>query len=287
MIKLPIITIAIPAYNRPTELNSVLRGMRPLFDNNNIEFLVVDDGSTPELNLEDDVQHRNLTLVRNEENIGFFENFIKIVGLSRGKYIIYLNDDDFLINENIPSLLTFLSSSSASFISTKFYRNKALYRGKTKNKAIKASEFFESSAHSPGLIFRRSETSDNIIFLRSLSISKALKIYPQVLLLLIAIVRGQKTQWLNLEIAKEGYDRPTGQSPNNRGYWSPEERWAQFIAFSDIITQIEEKPRWYRNVRTVTKTLNKLGYKLLLVCYWTLKKRLHSGLFLQPELSEI
>ena len=259
-----LLTIAIPAYNRPTELNDVIKKMQPLYGNSIIEILVVDDGSVPKLELENPLEMDQVNLVRNIRNIGFFENFFKIIDIAQGKYILFLNDDDFLVLKNIPLLIEKLKSSTAAFISTQFLRDGSLYRGKVNSANIPISSFFESSAHSPGLIFRKSETKENADIIRCLNINKSLHIYPQVLLVILAIAKAQEIRWCNLEIAREGYDRPTGQSPDDRGYWTAEERWSQFVAFSEVLNKFKELPGVSpNNINLINRSLNQLAAKQL------------------------
>ena len=254
-----LLTIAIPAYNRQLELSRVLYEMSPLFDENSLEILIVDDGSTPPIQLNNIVASSKLKLVRNNKNIGFFENILKTLSLANGKYILLLNDDDFLVNDNIIELLEYLRGSSTSFLSSLFYRQDELYRGKTTSMAIDPYDFFRCSSHSPGLIFSKSDIDVDIMHLRSLQVAPAIKIYPQVIIVMIALAFGRKLEWIDIELVKEGFDRASGQQPQSRGYDTVESRWAQYIAFTDLLNQLERKVGVERrNLERMRASLDKL-----------------------------
>jgi len=95
--QMPKVSILIPTFNRANYLrmaiDSALNQTYP-----NIEILVLDDCSADETiklsKAYSDIEH--ITFVRNEENIGFIENWNKAVSLSSGEYIKIIGDDDIL-----------------------------------------------------------------------------------------------------------------------------------------------------------------------------------------------
>jgi glycosyltransferase involved in cell wall biosynthesis len=93
-----LVSIVIPNYNyghfiRQT-LESAVHQTYP-----NVEIIVVDDGSTDDsvaIVQEYEKQYENVTLYRNEKNLGVVGNHNRAVSLSHGTYLCVLSSDDYL-----------------------------------------------------------------------------------------------------------------------------------------------------------------------------------------------
>jgi glycosyltransferase involved in cell wall biosynthesis len=107
---LPLVSIVIPAYNRPNTLqiaiDSVLEQTYP-----NIEIIICDDSS------DDRVQEMLVSYLhsypqikyhKNERNL-FLENWHKCFDLAAGEYINYLMDDDVFHKEKIAKMIYFFN----------------------------------------------------------------------------------------------------------------------------------------------------------------------------------
>jgi hypothetical protein len=92
----PICTVAIPVYNRISFLDEAIASVL----NQNVadlEILVVDDGSKPEISRQlDDLVRPGVTLVRNPQNLGLFGNWNRCLELAQGIFFKILCSDDFL-----------------------------------------------------------------------------------------------------------------------------------------------------------------------------------------------
>ena len=107
---LPLVSVVIPAYNRPQTLkiaiDSVLKQTYP-----NIEIIICDDSSdervkemlTPYLESFSQIKY-----YKNERNL-FLENWHKCFELAKGEYINYLMDDDVFHKEKIKKMMYFLN----------------------------------------------------------------------------------------------------------------------------------------------------------------------------------
>ena len=106
----PLVSVVIPAYNRPDTLkiaiDSVLAQTYP-----NIEIIICDDSS------DDRVQemlstyldlYSNIKYYKNEKNL-FLENWHKCFDLATGEYINYLMDDDLFHREKISKMMYFFN----------------------------------------------------------------------------------------------------------------------------------------------------------------------------------
>jgi glycosyltransferase involved in cell wall biosynthesis len=113
---LPLISIAIPTYNRAKILNEALCILIPQIEQygNQIELIISDNASTDNTTLIvsqiiEKFNFHNILYNRNLENLGFFGNFIKCKELSNGKFIWLLSDDDHLTNEIISYIMSIIN----------------------------------------------------------------------------------------------------------------------------------------------------------------------------------
>jgi glycosyltransferase EpsE len=110
MSELPLITIGVSAYNRenflPECLDSLLAQSYP-----NTEIIVVDDGSkdnTYEVALENQRNHPNIALLRNEQNLGLNATLNKCLAVARGEYIARMDGDDISLPTRFEKQVKFL-----------------------------------------------------------------------------------------------------------------------------------------------------------------------------------
>jgi glycosyltransferase involved in cell wall biosynthesis len=95
---LPLVTIGIPTYNGSKRLP---RPIESIWTQNypNLEIIISDNCSTdntPKVVEDLGRQHPEIRLVQQEKNIGQIGNYIFLIQAARGKYFIWLADDDFL-----------------------------------------------------------------------------------------------------------------------------------------------------------------------------------------------
>lgn len=93
---MPIVTIAIPTYNRAKFLKSaIVSSLNQTFDK--YEVLIVDNNSTDDTTqIVGKFRDKRITYIKNNKNIGMIGNWNRCIELARGKYIIILGDDDTL-----------------------------------------------------------------------------------------------------------------------------------------------------------------------------------------------
>ena len=126
----PLLTIAIPTYNRATFLSELLASLEPqIAANCLIELIISDNAST------DDTFHvvarfkeRGLVVlyVRNPVNIGSDANFAECFELAKGKHFLLFGDDDLLVPGAIAKIIGLLQTyapdimylASYSFVSS-------------------------------------------------------------------------------------------------------------------------------------------------------------------------
>ena len=115
----PLLTLAIPTFNRSPYLAELLACLLPQFLAAPRAELLISDNASP-----DDTEAlvasylaRGLPCryLRNPENIGADANFLQCLDLARGKYVWVMGDDDLLAPDTIRLLLTVLAEASEDF----------------------------------------------------------------------------------------------------------------------------------------------------------------------------
>lgn len=106
---LPLVSILIPTYNRPVlfelALRSALEQSYP-----NVEIIVCDDSTNNETELLINTylnKFNHIQYVKNEKNLGQFQNDLKLLELANGEYINFLMDDDLFHPEKIEKMMNF------------------------------------------------------------------------------------------------------------------------------------------------------------------------------------
>ena len=98
----PLLTIAIPTFNRPKFLKEALNSAVNQSTKEYYEIIVIDNSFDKEIikkvdKLVNTFSHlKNIRFYRNENNIGMFGNWNECLKKANGKYITLLNDDDLL-----------------------------------------------------------------------------------------------------------------------------------------------------------------------------------------------
>jgi abequosyltransferase len=116
----PLLTIAIPTYNRSGCLAHLLRILAPQLAGETRVELLISDNATPDDTpdvvaafLEKGVA---LTYSRNETNIGADANFIRCYELARGEYVWIFGDDDIIVPGGLKEILRSLETREFDLI---------------------------------------------------------------------------------------------------------------------------------------------------------------------------
>ena len=118
--KNPLITIAIPTYNRSKYLNELLTSLENQLKNNpEIQIIISDNASTDATS---DVVTRFIDrglaaeYIRNPHNIGAEANFVQCFNLARGKYFWIIGDDDIIVPNGIKAILNVLNQKDFDLV---------------------------------------------------------------------------------------------------------------------------------------------------------------------------
>ncbi len=130
----PLLSIAIPSYNRPDELAySLQRFVEQIVGKyeNLIEIIITDDKSTdntPQIAKDFANRYSFIQFDPNRENIGLERNLINCTRNCTGKYLWIFGDDDFLEeDDSLSTIMSFLQQGKYSFfVLNRTRRNKSL-----------------------------------------------------------------------------------------------------------------------------------------------------------------
>lgn len=109
----PLLSICIPAYNRPRQLEELLHSID--CEPTQIEIVICEDCSPGRVEIRKRVQSIQaqspyaLRYLENEENLGFDGNVRELVAQARGRFILYMGDDDLFIPGALDRYLRFLN----------------------------------------------------------------------------------------------------------------------------------------------------------------------------------
>lgn len=123
----PLLTIAIPTWNRATYLKANLDQLRSelkTVTQGCVEIIVSDNCSPDETpTVVNDAIQNGLSIIykRNEENIGWARNFIQCFDLAAGKYVLLLGDDDLLVDGTLALLVAELTRSDYGVVCLRPY----------------------------------------------------------------------------------------------------------------------------------------------------------------------
>lgn len=173
----PILTIAIPTWNRANILNDALSALLPQIEShkNNIEVIISDNASndnTDEVIKKQLLENNTLNIVHNtqQENTGYFGNFQKCRSLSNGVYFWLLSDNDFIAKGLVNYVLELLLLKKPSFIFLKDWKHasKVSEFKEFKNKSYPVFEGFEKFNYNTTLIsaviFKNYKKNDKELF---------------------------------------------------------------------------------------------------------------------------
>lgn len=112
-----ILTVAIPAFNRPNELLETLKSIAPELEMHESEILICEDRSPKAAQIAENVQqfqnthpHIRVTYSQNESNLGYDRNIRRLLELAQGEYVMFFGDDDLAVPGGISLLIKHLKN---------------------------------------------------------------------------------------------------------------------------------------------------------------------------------
>jgi glycosyltransferase involved in cell wall biosynthesis len=121
----PVLTIAVPTYNRARCLRELLSGLADQLHNESRVELIISDNASPDETpgvVGDFVAHGlEVRYIRNAENIGPDANFLQCFEQARGKYVWLFSDDDVIIPGGVSKIVSYCEAADYDLISLSNY----------------------------------------------------------------------------------------------------------------------------------------------------------------------
>ena len=225
-----LLTIGIPTFNRVQGVTEHIKGLIGASVPEEAEILVIDNASTDGTfeTLKEICDGTPVRVLRNDRNLGFRGNFLRLFQECQTEYLLVTSDEDPVIAPNLGALIGFLLANKPLFVSPQYYRRERpakLYRGRGKARRITAEEFRSCSSHMPGLVYKTQESSEVVSDMKAHLEKEELAAYPQVILAAGLILRGA-CFWWDQPIVHQQYVFPKLHGNFN---YVPQ-RWEQFKA---------------------------------------------------------
>lgn len=232
--------VLIPTYNRGDTIYKTIQTIKQY--NRNIKIRIVDNASPDNTweNLNKACnEFNNISIQRNNENMGYSYSMLRLLKESQAKYIIFTSDEDPVYPTNLKKAIDFMRQNNIDYMSPIFIKNSQIYRGKSYVDEILPSDFGVSSAYTSALIFNRDFLLSHIDFLSKHIMIKH-QAYPQVLMSMFCIIKG-KSYWWNEPLAymanslASDFSADVGDNKHN----GVMERWRQFTIFLNFCSELE------------------------------------------------
>ena len=169
----PLISICITSYNRLITLERCLMSIKSNYPNK-IEIVISEDCSPDKFRITEMVEKfkknsiYNVIYNCNSVNLGFDKNFRKLIDISNGTYLVFVTDDDAIIETSIDNLIDSISELSDFSVAFTPYLNLSSnsYERKYSNTNLLLAgmptviNYLYSSILLSGLIFKKSKIPD-------------------------------------------------------------------------------------------------------------------------------
>jgi len=235
----PVLTIAVPTFNRAASLGSLVQSLRAACEQGLIELLVVNDGSTHETaEAVGGLAFPGFRFETNPRNLGYGLNFCRLFAECRTPYMLVTADDDDIDAAALPLLIDWLERRRPAFASTQWLTAEgALYRGQRAERPIAPRDFRAASGHAPGLVYDVAASQAEITSVEALVRAEdpMAGFYPQVVLLARLMLAGD-CRWYPACVVREGGGLPSQLlDSSGRNYANPLARIEQLIAMERIL----------------------------------------------------
>lgn len=260
--KKPSISIGIPTYNRPSELEKLLCQLGKLENAGyDLEILVVDDSGNHEINTRIEALAKKILatckykIVKNQVNLGYPKTYIRLFEECQTDYIMIVADDDFVIEDGLNQVARFLEAVSPTFVTPQWLLDGKVHRGMTETRPINIAEFIDCSGHAPGLIYKVQEARKHLGKLAVLIDNKCAftLTYPQTVLCLYLLLDAPPSThpcyWLDIATAYSGAALPSGiKDASGNVYWAYTSRLRQAASLDELLHSFQETPERNRAI---------------------------------------
>jgi glycosyltransferase involved in cell wall biosynthesis len=244
---MPMLTVGIPTFERREIVCRRIADLIAAGVPEQVEVLVIDDASADDTHAElaRVCADSGVRLLRNESNLGYAGNVLRLFEECRTPYLLVASNDDAVLGECLAPLTRLLEERSPAFVSTEFRFGEQLYRGGRGAGPVEPGELLAASSHAPGLAYGVEECREAVaaVGARLAGGSAAAHVYPQVMILAHLLLGGRRCLWWDrcAVEGEQGPGEPTGiKDGTGAPYYELAPRWQQVKDLLDFIA--EERP---------------------------------------------
>ena len=156
-----LVSIAIPAYNRPLELLRLLESIDST-QSEKIEIIICEDKSPKREEINDAVKkftsqtNYKVKYFENEINLGYDKNLKELVSKSSGDFIVFMGDDDTFIPNALDKQITFLENNNSLGYMLKSHQHIFKDGRIEKFRYFDGNQFFKAGENTYIELFRKS-----------------------------------------------------------------------------------------------------------------------------------
>jgi glycosyltransferase involved in cell wall biosynthesis len=165
----PKITVLMPVYNGDRYLTEAIESiLKQTFSN--FEFLIINDGSKDRsIEIIRSFTDPRIRLIENEKNIGLIKTLNKGIDLSRGEYIVRMDQDDVSLPNRLTKQVFFMDTHQRVGVCGTWYKTigggkSIVARYATDQDVIYCALLFNSTLAHPTVIMRRKYFQDNNLY---------------------------------------------------------------------------------------------------------------------------
>jgi hypothetical protein len=246
------LTIGIPFYNRYEEFSSLIIKLLFIINKSkHINLLIVDDsGSSEVLNSKINnliIDNDQVFVIKHNINKGYKSSFLSIFENSTGDYLMILEDDGDICEDEIFMLLDFLKNHKSAIIISPFkYADGQIIR--KLNGVDYKWNYMQYTAHAPGLVYGKVDVISFLNFYKkypSYFTNQTFNFYPQVFFFFFSYLEKRNISFYPRVIACENKVGKPSQlvDENKEAYWSHKNRVIQridFLKFAENCLGIED-----------------------------------------------
>jgi abequosyltransferase len=111
-----LVSVCIPSYNRPNELNRLLKSVDSI-SYNQVQIVICEDKAPKRNEIRDivetfrDLSNYHVKYIENEQNLGHGGNFRQCIDNADGEFVIFMGDDDMFIPHELDGYIEYLKEN--------------------------------------------------------------------------------------------------------------------------------------------------------------------------------
>jgi glycosyltransferase involved in cell wall biosynthesis len=279
ILNIPLISICIPSYNRPESLKILLESIDG--DESYIEIVISED-SAPQRKLVSQIVNEyiinsnyNVNYHENEQNLGYDGNLRKLIELAKGKFVLFMGDDDWFYPGALNLYITFLKENmNVGYVLRSYYSEHPTGRLEV-FKYLPTPQKFDSGVNNLPFLFKRTVSIAGVTFNRELAHNLRTNIFDGTLLyqlyLVLEIAYKYDSVYCNIPVAivAQSYrlDKPNfGASSSESKFVIGKVTPSNSINFTNGFFEISKyfDKKYKTNITSlIKKDLSKYSYPIL------------------------